>query len=281
MNSIYSYISDIVTCPEKTLKLVKKIKIILKKNPNEATKESNNETTSLMLACLIADDRIKTKIVKMLIRAGCNVNLQDNDGNTALSVATRYSDIKIVKLLINAGSNVNLHNREGWTALMIASRYSNIKIVKLLIDAGADVNMQNSNKWIALMMASRYSTVEKVKLLIESGSNINLQDITGWSALMLACRGSKTETVKLLLDAGSDVNLQNNEGLTALMCVILFGEKTNLELFSCMILNSQKSIMLKNMINHTAYDCYLNVKLDILDDSLLKMLKGDICAPCV
>lgn len=50
-------------------------------------------------------------------------------------------------MLIDAGTDVNIKNDDGCTALMIASRestlYSNIKTVKMLIDGGANINSQD------------------------------------------------------------------------------------------------------------------------------------------
>ena len=45
---------------------------------------------------------------------------------------------------------VNLKNEDGWTALMMASRYSNTisnnETVKLLFECGADPNIQNESE---------------------------------------------------------------------------------------------------------------------------------------
>ncbi len=60
------------------------------------------------------------KLVKSLIDAGANVDLQDRDGNTALIWAA-YSGYKdIVIMLVEAGANINHKNKKNDTALMFA-----------------------------------------------------------------------------------------------------------------------------------------------------------------
>lgn len=46
--------------------------------------------------------------MKILIERGANINLQDNEGMTALSVSAEFGDTKLAKLLIENGANVNL-----------------------------------------------------------------------------------------------------------------------------------------------------------------------------
>jgi uncharacterized protein len=46
--------------------------------------------------------------MKILIERGANINLQDNEGKTALSVSAEFGDTKLAKLLIENGANVNL-----------------------------------------------------------------------------------------------------------------------------------------------------------------------------
>lgn len=82
--------------------------------------------------------------VKELLEAGADVNAKNNDGNTALILAARNTDINnsfnAVKTLLEAGANVNIANNEGKTALIvaIASEYaqkaSNMCVVNLIDD---------------------------------------------------------------------------------------------------------------------------------------------------
>jgi F420-dependent methylenetetrahydromethanopterin dehydrogenase len=100
-----------------------------------------------MTALTVALDCGNVDVAKLLIKAGANVNIVDDDAQeTALNVAVEQGYIYIVKLLIKR--NVNLYYEkydekyekyDGVTALDIAIENSesqyNIKIIKLLLNA--------------------------------------------------------------------------------------------------------------------------------------------------
>ena len=54
-------------------------------------------------------------------------------------IASTYNDIKLVKLLISAGCNVNVVNKVGETALHIAVKGGQLELIHLLIKAGCKV----------------------------------------------------------------------------------------------------------------------------------------------
>lgn len=60
-------------------------------------------------------------MLKKLINNGANINLVDNDEQTALHVAAANGNIKVAKLLIENGANVSSVDNYGWTALFIAA----------------------------------------------------------------------------------------------------------------------------------------------------------------
>ena len=149
--------------------------------PEDINNKNSKGQTTLILACWYG----YTEIVKLLIDAQADVNIQKNDGWTALMLVSRNSNIdsniETVKLLIDAQTDINIQSNSGFTALMLASRNSNtesnIETVKLLIDAQADPNIQNNDDWTALMLSSEYidtdSNTETVKLLIDSNAYID------------------------------------------------------------------------------------------------------------
>ena len=67
-------------------------------------------------------------------------------------LAARNGNIEEINRLLNP--DVNLKNNKGETALMMASKYSNdtssLETVRLLLDQGADVNLKTNDGWSAL-----------------------------------------------------------------------------------------------------------------------------------
>lgn len=61
------------------------------------------------------------QLVHRLIHSGANINLVDNDEQTALHIAAANGNVKVADLLIKNGANVSSVDNYGWTALHIAS----------------------------------------------------------------------------------------------------------------------------------------------------------------
>ena len=112
--------------------------------------------------------------VERMLEAGLDVNCEDPPGFTPLMLAASRSYTDIVKLLISAGVNTNMESTgfysEGYTALMSAAKNAHKEIVELLISAGADVNVQNNYSRTALMMAEDNGHTEIVEILINAGA---------------------------------------------------------------------------------------------------------------
>ena len=122
-------------------------------------------------------------------------------------------DLKCVKLLLKAGADVNSANKNGDTALIVAASCGSIECTKLLIDAGADVNISNSQEETALIRAAISNNMECVKLLIRAGADVNLG---GCTALITAASSGRTALVRILLQAGAKVQKITDKNRNAL-----------------------------------------------------------------
>ena len=165
------------------------------------------------------------KAVKLLLRAGVNVNAESSQPGTALMIASQKGHVEVVKLLLEQqGINVDIQTSLGWTALMTASIKGQVAVVKLLLlQEGINVNAENSLGCTALMLAAPDGHVEVVRELLKvrqkgvQNIDVNAQNIEGATALMLAVRTGHVEIVKLLLQEGINVDIQTSQGCTAFM----------------------------------------------------------------
>lgn len=85
----------------------------------------------------------KTNSLKLLLKKGADVNLQDAVGNTALhelSKVVNETNAEALSTLVAAGAKPEVRNDVGDTALLTAGKSLNLAAVKLLISAGADMN---------------------------------------------------------------------------------------------------------------------------------------------
>ena len=152
----------------------------------------------------IADEGRKMVVVKRLLEAGADVNAKDNDGQTALMLASTNNrrDLRVASELLKAGADVNAKGNDGQTALMLAS-WVGKEVVSELLKAGADVNAKDNDSWTALMLASRAGRTEVVDMLLKAGADMNAKDTHGQTALMLATTREHPKVVDLLLKAGA------------------------------------------------------------------------------
>ncbi|AXK60198.1 ankyrin repeat domain-containing protein [Candidatus Chromulinivorax destructor] len=160
------------------------------------------------------------KIVRMCLTAGCDVNVQDQNGITPLGYIAKNFDYcgshtKIVKMLIAAGAHVNIQDEYSNTPLMYAACFNNTEIVRMLIGAGAQVNIQNKYGRTPLHEAALKNKPVIVSMLLAAGGNVNIQNKRGWTPLHLAACFGETEMVNMFVAAGADVDIQDKDGRTA------------------------------------------------------------------
>jgi len=78
-------------------------------------------------------DSVMTKnfeLMKDLLKAGINVNIQSKDGQTALIIAVGIEDEKYVEALLNAGSDPDIEDSMGMSARQYAMLFSSGKLGK-------------------------------------------------------------------------------------------------------------------------------------------------------
>ena len=124
-----------------------------------------------------------TEAVRELLNTAANVPsllaIQDEDGNTALLIASYEGHTEIVRILLAAGAKVDHANKYGLTALLLASQEGHTEIVQILLAADAKIDHTDKNGWTALMNASQDGHADIVRMLLEKGAKItpNLQEL--------------------------------------------------------------------------------------------------------
>ena len=104
--------------------------------------------------------------MRLLLEAGADKNLADNNGCTALMMAWT---VEAMRLLLDAGASTDLVDNFGNTALMVASSKGHVERVRLLLDAGAKKDVANDTGSTALSMAISQGH-SQVELLLRRGS---------------------------------------------------------------------------------------------------------------
>lgn len=81
--------------------------------------DKNIVSNGFMVPIMYAMSLDNPEIIKILLKAGADVNIQDNKGNTALLYGyySNTNHITCLKLLLQAGADPNIKNKNGLTAL--------------------------------------------------------------------------------------------------------------------------------------------------------------------
>ncbi len=117
----------------------------------------------------VASQKGYTDGVKLLIKAGADLNQPRDDGATPLFMASQNGHAEIAKILVDAGADLN-QTWNGATPLFMASQNGHAEIAKILVNAGADLN-QTWNGETPLFQASQDGHVEVVEILVKAGAD--------------------------------------------------------------------------------------------------------------
>jgi ankyrin repeat protein len=99
------------------------------------------------------------------------VNLKDNEGDTALTLAAGRVNVDVLRVLIEAGAKVNAKNTEGQTALMAAAQEGLVENVRALVLAGADMSLKNKDGDTAFKLARDNEHEDVASLLAAFGTD--------------------------------------------------------------------------------------------------------------
>ena len=242
----------------------------------------NIKTTYDSSVISIASYHGSTDIVKLLLKAGANVNYSRMlyYDRTNLMEAAGNGHYDIMKVLIKEGADVNGNGRDSTPVIdvirmktkgesRIVDSTKRKKCIKLLLQAGADVNeegRENIRGITALSIASRNGLNQEVEYLIQAGAYVNRVPDGGTTALVEASRKHNVNTpvnyyvicLKLLIKAGADVNLMIPDGPSALFAASRNGFDEGIELLiqagadvnMVLDLNDQTALMVATMNRH-------------------------------
>ena len=142
------------------------------------------------------------------------------NGQKLLDAAERNQPETVMRLLAS-GVDPNTVNEEGQSALMIASLHGFQRIAETLLLHGAKVDVKDNRQETALRLAgSAHPTM--VKLLLGHKADPNVKDFYGKTLLVALCEAGADrdiETLRLLLEHGADPNISGDNGAPLLYAI--------------------------------------------------------------
>ncbi|MCR5261878.1 MAG: ankyrin repeat domain-containing protein [Candidatus Gastranaerophilales bacterium] len=138
-------------------------KLLLDVNANVQISDDNGRTP-LHYAVMYK----QTETAQAITNKFCDVDSPDNDGNTPLFYA--FNKIPLIRVLLRAGADINGLNNDGKTVLHQAVITNNLQSAKFLIENGANVNIKDQNGHTPIFYTEQNSPL--YMLLLESGAKI-------------------------------------------------------------------------------------------------------------
>ncbi|NXQ17836.1 ANKR6 protein, partial [Peucedramus taeniatus] len=174
--------------------------------------QDDSDQTALHRAAVVGN----TDVIATLIQEGCALDRQDKDGNTALHEACWHGFSQSAKVLVKAGANVLAKNKAGNTPLHLACQNSHSQSTRVLLLGGSRADLKNNAGDTCLHVAARYNHLPIIRVLLSAFCSVHEKNQAGDTALHVAAALNHKKVVKLLLEAGADASVVNNAGQTPL-----------------------------------------------------------------
>ena len=191
-------------------------------------------------------------IASLLIESGADLNLQNQDGDTALHTWHRPNfeqndlddildtapekKLELISPLLESGASPNIQNNFGYNALHSSLVYGGIagipydghfmnKVISLLIQFNVDVNMGDFEGCTPLHHAVNEPHLFNAETLISAGALVNARDYRGWIPLQYVFHSDNTDMTQLLLKYKADINAQDMDGRSMLSTAVEVGNE--------------------------------------------------------
>lgn len=97
--------------------------------------KTENGRTPLMFAASLQESPARSKFIQLLLEKGADVNMRDEHGRTALSLACELGHLDVVKLLVQFNADPEITDAWGNSALMYAAFAGHNQVLEFLVRA--------------------------------------------------------------------------------------------------------------------------------------------------
>lgn len=168
-----------------------------------------------------AVDRQDAPLVALLLAAGADANLGDEEGLAPLTLACQLGGEAVLGHLLSA-PHIDLRAAlpDGASALHICARYAPATVVARLLTARLPVDTPDSRGQTPLMWAAASGHTQSIGLLLKAGAKINAATQTGFTPLFFAIKSGMPEASAALLAAGADASHRGPKNTSALQLAL-------------------------------------------------------------
>jgi len=145
-----------------------------------------------------------------------NINLQKQNGESALSIAAKHGFSNVVQFLILKGAEKDhfINNHE--MPLSLAVSHNHLNVVQVLFEEWISPN-SHEKRYLYLSPIFNVKSREIAQLLIDNDAiTHDIYNEKHQSPLTVACQNGYLDVVEFFLDDGLDINHLDNENKTPL-----------------------------------------------------------------
>ncbi|GAW14689.1 hypothetical protein ANO14919_040920 [Xylariales sp. No.14919] len=164
---------------------------------------------------------------ELLLIAGVNVNLGDENGWTVMHSAAMNGHEAIVRLLLDNQARPDVKDTTRRTPLHWAAEKGYDAVVRLLLGNGADVHADDQDERTAMDWALQNGHAAVVRLLLEHMVDFDINGLhaNGYTALHTAAMNGHLAVVLVLLQHKASVNVRDGVGCTAMHRSAMYGHE--------------------------------------------------------
>lgn len=156
-------------------------------------------------------------LISILLQFGANIDIQDNNGYTALMWTCENNNARIAEYLFASKANIGVENYSGQKALDLACNMDNrLQMVELLLRYGAANDYRPkliNEKWTPLFFVKDAKVAECLLNYTLFKQSINYQHkYSGQTPLGLAIENGRFDVAKVLLNHGADITIEDYDG---------------------------------------------------------------------
>ncbi|XPV68897.1 MAG: ankyrin repeat domain-containing protein [Halarcobacter sp.] len=200
------------------------------------------------------------ELLKLMINAGLDINVQDNENNTPLSFMIdeglkitnqrgKEAFLERLVFLLKFRIDVNTLDKEGRTIYHKAVMANDLEVVEKLLTKKNNLDIKDKQGRTALHHTQWKGNYKIARLLIAAGADINASDFAGFTILNYAAILGHTRLVIVLIASG--VLMYNHNKKSKSVAKFFKEREANLEnLLDANITDSKMRSAIKEVINN-------------------------------
>ncbi|KAM0256055.1 hypothetical protein ACHAQJ_005254 [Trichoderma viride] len=151
-----------------------------------------------------------SEVVSLILEAGANVNLVNENDAPLASIAMPLSDDMMIRTILEYRPDLSMKDKDGNTILHCIGKETPTTSVRLVVNAGGKLDAINNDKDTPLIRAIIQRNMDVFNYLLTKKLVIDTLNIAPFkdsgTPLHFACRWGTLEMVQLLIENGSDIN---------------------------------------------------------------------------